>query len=384
MNMLKKDLLKRYRKGKVSLLEKQLVEEWYEQYAQPTSLADNELESRIQNLDQKINTIGRKRPGKWLPWATAAAVIFIVGLFSYIHFYSASSSDLPASTWADVSAPTGDNATVTLQNNTQISLDDIEKGDTVTADGYVITRRATGEIQYIADQEASEVVFNTIETGIGGSTTLILSDGTKIWLNAKSKVIYPTVFASDTREVFLEGEGYFEVVSSEKLSDHAPFIVKTHAHTLRVYGTRFNINTYSANYVTTLLEGKIGLKKGVTPLGAASDFAGEVFLEPKQQYTENTRAHIVTLSEPERVLDWKNNYFYLTGQTLSQISEKLSRWYGVAFIMDQSASEQKFFGQISRKKNLSDVLNLMSEVGALSFKLQDNTVLVEQKNKQAN
>ena len=379
--MLKKDLLSRYKKGQVSTLEKQLVEEWYEQHQEQLPLDDQVIERHIRELDEKIERIGRmsfkSRFLRIIPWA--AAVLFMVSVFLY-HYDSSNSNGHDAVTaMEDVPAPTGDNAIVTLKDKTQITLDAISTGDTVEADGYLITRRISGEIQYIADKSPTEIVFNTIETGIGGSTSIILSDGTKVWLNARSKVTYPTVFSSDIREVYLEGEGYFEVTSSADLSEHPPFLVNTKQHTLRVYGTRFNINTYNDAYIATLLEGKIGLMKTPLPLHDPSDYEDEIFLEPHQQYTEDSSDPIRTLSDPERILDWKNNYFYLTGQTLNQISEKLARWYGVSFIMDSTASERKFFGQISRKKNLSDVLELMSEVGALSFKLQNNTVLVEHK-----
>jgi|GEM_PF-561548 len=383
--MLKNDLLSRYRKGDCTDLEKQIVEEWYGQYQEEVSLSEVELDKGLQRLDgriKKIPFIRRISTIRVMGKAIAAAAIVLIFCFiGYQQFEKKRSGQLGDTVIAEVLPPSGSRTTVTLKNNEKIALDDIKIGDTVDADGYLIARLASGDIQYIALAGHTKPIFNTIETGVGRATSIILADGTKMWLNANSKVIYPTVFAPDIREVYLEGEAYFEVVHSNKLANNPAFYVKTTEHTLRVYGTKFNINTYQNNYVATLLEGKIGLKKEAIALGERKTWSGDVILEPQQQYSENSNVKISRLNQPELLLDWKDGYFNLTDLDLKEITDKLSLWYGVDFQIDKDVIGQKFFGQVSKQKKLSEVLTVLSEGGDLDFRMDKEKVYVKKKNK---
>ena len=100
--------------------------------------------------------------------------------------------------------------------------------------------------------------YNVLEVPRGGEYTVTLSDGTVVYLNSGSELRYPVAFGVERRDVFLSGEGYFEVAKDAK----RPFFVNADKLKIRVYGTSFNVNTYNlANVETVLVEGKIGIQE---------------------------------------------------------------------------------------------------------------------------
>ena len=126
-------------------------------------------------------------------------------------------------------------------------------------------------MEYKGKQKTPALVYNTIDIPIGGEYQLVLADGTKVWLNADSKLRFPVSFTAERREVYLEGEAYFEVA---KDSEH-PFIVHISRGAIEVLGTGFNVRDYREEQktVTTLVQGKVVYRPERQP-------GREIMLEP--------------------------------------------------------------------------------------------------------
>lgn len=152
-----------------------------------------------------------------------------------------------------------------------------------------------------------------------------LSDGTIVHLNANTTIKYPTYFSGDTREVFINGEAYFEVMKSDK-----PFIVTTDDLSVRVYGTKFNLNTYRDNNIETLL---ISGSVGVTPKDGK-----EIMITPNQLFSHNkiSGENKVENVNSENYIGWIHHKFLCENKPLDELLSDIENWYGIIFISNNT------------------------------------------------
>lgn len=200
----------------------------------------------------------------------------------------------------------------------------------------------------------------------GGEYSLVLSDGTKVWLNADSKLTYPSSFNGADREVSLEGEAYFEV---EKDGSH-PFIVHTKEQTIKVLGTEFNVHAYpdGGNCITTLVKGKVQVYS----------FSKKMVLNPDQQAISNNDREFTLQkhADVKEAIAWKNGYFLFDNTSLHEIMQQLSRWYNVKINYEKGVKTNEFVAIINRNNNISQILNILEETGAVRFQITGNEVTV--------
>ncbi|SDL87358.1 FecR family protein [Pedobacter sp. ok626] len=308
----------------------------------------------------------------WSIITSAAAIIMVIsaGIFFFDNSRFSGLEIVKGST--DI-RPGAERATLTLSNGIEIDLTTLKDGElAIKQTGVKITKTREGEVIYNLIDERSVLPgatsYNTIKTPIGGKYRIILPDSTRVWLNASSSLTYPTSFSEDgPRRVELKGEGYFEVHKVIKGGAMAlPFVVSTLKQEIRVLGTHFNVNAYSDEplVATTLLEGMVKIND-------------KVILKPGQQaISKGDLLNVKTVNAADYV-DWKSGEFNLSNDDFRSIMRKISRWYDVEVIYDDSAPEQvKLGGWISRTKNISSILNIMQKTGKVHFKLEGRRVTV--------
>ncbi|AWW29707.1 hypothetical protein DN752_05975 [Echinicola strongylocentroti] len=213
--------------------------------------------------------------------------------------------------------------------------------------------------------------YNTLITPKGGQFKLILSDGTKVWLNASSSIIYPTRFLGATREVEVKGEAYFEV----KEDPSRPFLVKTARQTLRVLGTVFNVTSYEddAEIVTTLVEGSVAVFDPGVP-------GVQKVLQPSEQsvwdYHEE-KPHVRSV-DVHQYIAWKEGWFVFQHTPLIDIVNRLARWYDFTFeFKNESTKQIPFTGKVRRYENLQEVVDLWEKTGDVEFKLERRHMIIK-------
>ena len=163
----------------------------------------------------------------------------------------------------------------------------------------LIAADSTGlEYNRLKQTTTDSAVFNLLIVPRGGLYLLVLSDGTRVWMNSDSRLKYPVMFSSNKREVILSGEAYFDVVKDKS----APFIVKTESGNIEVLGTEFNIKCYSDEdaLVTTLVNGKVKFDDGINP---------SVILKPEEQliFEKENGQSIVRKVNVNHYISWKDN-----------------------------------------------------------------------------
>ena len=186
-----------------------------------------------------------------------------------------------------------------------------------------------GEQTIMNDSPQAVPEMNTLVIPYGSRSTITLSDGTKVWLNAGSRLIYPSRFVDKTREVFLIGEAYFDVSRNER----QPFVVKTTDMQLEVLGTKFNVVAYPEDFAVQaiLAEGSIEIKSA----GAGRKDKGTMLEPGYLAYFNKKTMEIRTqrVNTDEYIL-WTEGLFSFTNTDFNRITKKLERYYNIQFQFD--------------------------------------------------
>lgn len=333
-------------------------------------------DKHFEELQQKIAGTAvimpiRKKSFRKSAWSAAAAVLMVAG--ATLIFYPAKKSvqNTEIAQKKEIK-PGGNKAILTLANGDKISLTDSANGQIAVQASIKITKTAEGQIVYElppgpAEGTNAQPEYNTIEAPAGGQWQVILPDRSKVWLNAKSSLTYPTFFIGNERKVELKGEAYFEIAHNVEM----PFIVASKTQAVEVLGTHFNIMAYEDERITktTLLEGSVKI----------SGNSGSRILVPGEQARVSSAAIKVTNAvDLEDVMAWKNGYFKFN-ESLESIMRKIARWYDVQVVYANNVDASlNFGGKISRYKNLSSALKIMELTGNVHFKVEGRRVTVMQ------
>ncbi|MBD1422214.1 FecR family protein [Sphingobacterium chuzhouense] len=274
---------------------------------------------------------------------SSAAAIIVLALFASIIWRQRIVEPKTTEEMINAFTPGGNKASLTLSNGRQINLSDAYSG--IVIDGQIGYQDGSSLFD---EGSVAEDEMLTLSTPRGGQYQVTLSDGTKVWLNAESKLHYPYRFSKDIRTVELEGEAYFEVAHLKG----SPFIVKTSKEKVEVLGTHFNVNSYQAdiNSTVALLEGKVKVSSG-------EDYA--TVLKPGQQSVmRKGKMEIQTINVDECVA-WKNGEFMFNNETLENVMKKVARWYDLDIELSSNLKHVEIWGSVSRYDNFNTVLKLI-------------------------
>ena len=300
-----------------------------------------------------------------LRWGAVAAV-FVVAVFSSLYLFKRETEE-PVKEQVAIVLMKPQRPVLRLDDGTTMLLDSL-KGDFEEA-GILVKKTGESTLSYSAENlpQQAQLAYNTIEVPKGAEFDLILSDGTRVWLNADSKLKYPVTFGNDKREVELEGEGYFKVTKDER----KPVRVVVKKQTVVVLGTEFNVDAYPGekNIYTTLVSGKVKV-----------DADGQtVILDPGMQSVVNDEKMYTRKVNVAEVISWRNGMFVLENHTLEEIMSKLARWYDfTVFYQNASLKEATFKGKIPRYASFESVLDILEKTGEVKFNVKNQSVTVYQ------
>jgi transmembrane sensor len=369
------DLFKRYQSGETTPEEQAIVEDYIlNNEFNPVYLSEAELEEITARLGSRISKIpfaeqtvvSLYRRWKGVTAAAAAVTAIVFGVWFY---YSANTPRHPelvsGSPLANDIAPGKNTATLTLANGKTINLSDTKTGVVINTnklsynDGTDLNGRHPELVSGSPPQQL------TASTPRGGTYIITLPDGTKVWLNADTKLEFPSEFGKNKqRIVHLSGEAYFEVAKNKRM----PFIVVTDKQEVTVLGTHFNISAYGDEEAskTTLLEGSVK----VTAFGIVR------MLSPGQQTSLKGDEISIENVDIEDQIAWKNGNFVFNDEDLESIMRKISRWYDVEIYYQDRPQKPSSLGMLSRSKNLSALLKVLESSGKVHFKVEGRRVIV--------
>lgn len=334
-----------------------------------SEISANDMYARIiQGINQPKVSVLQRRKNK-IRHITAGLVAALLLIFIKLSFFpSTQKQNTPSTTHQIVAGRAKGN--LLLDNGEVINLEKLTVDTSITLNGYTLTKDKNGEISYTLTAHArSQSIYNTIVTPKGGEYVLSLPDGTRIWINADSKLRYPLHFSSSKRELELEGEALFMVSKVKEGDQDIPFIVKTGKQTLEVLGTTFNINSYSNQVYTTLVEGAVKLRyEGIE----------DKILQPNQQASYSPQSNNLSVKEvdPYYTIAWKTGVFAFDAMSIQSVMEILGRWYDFEIEYYRNISNLKFTGTISKYEQIDKVLSILEMTGDVKFKINERRVIV--------
>ena len=367
------------------------LDKWLKEDATHQSLLEDlmrteEREKRFELIDRinldyewkrfQKNTAPKLIPMKsrWLELARYAAVIALPMLIAgYLFLQNYNDNQLAVG--LPVIEPGIQTAHLVLSNGEKIALDEMDLS-MKEANNQVIIENKNRSLNYTSVNEKtdkSSTVFNELLIGKGEEYQLVLSDGTRVWLNSETRLKFPVQFSNNRREVFLEGEAYFEVTKNPE----APFIVKTGHMDVEVLGTSFNVSAYKdeASIQTTLVEGKVRV---------SSEFGQslEQVLKPNEQAVFNKSSNQFKIIEVNAALysSWCEGIFVFNEESLDDILRKLSRWYDInVFFQSEEVRAYQFSGKLPRFKNCNELLDMIEKTTNVKFTMKENRTVIVNK-----
>lgn len=343
----------------------------------PDWLSDKECETiwkRIEHFENHTkSSSGSFSVRNVLRYAAALIILLSVGAGCYWVYYT----DHPFYQYAADQSPVTDNrARLYLSDGTTVDLE--KKNSSVALDTnqhIVIDNEKVFDLSQA--NKADELKMNEVFVPFGTKTQLVLEDGTKVWLNAGSRMAFPTKFSQEKRTVFLEGEAYFEVAHH----NDRPFFVNTSKIIIKVLGTKFNISAYNADQVTetVLVEGKVT----VSEQSVLGFIRNKVMLKPNQKasfYHDDHSMDVKNEPDIELAIAWIDGWFKFSQQNLSTVLDKLERYYNVDFVFNPEILKADLItGKLDLKESVEKVMTALSDVSAIQYRIEGDKIYVEKK-----
>ncbi len=302
-----------------------------------------------------------------------AAILFLVLSIGSAGYWYSSQKQKFYVYKSNSDSETGNQSYLFLSNGTKI---DLEKKDSKIAMNSDQTILINDEKKIDMGKKAGsdESEMNEVVIPYGKKSSLLLEDGTKVWLNAGSRMAFPTKFKGNKREVFLEGEAYFEVAHNEKI----PFIVNTDGIDVRVLGTKFNISAYKSDNLleTVLVDGKIAIKEK----SLLSFLKNEIILIPHEKASfdrSDGSISVQNFPDVDYATSWTYGWLKFSRQNLNIVLQKLQRYYDVQFEYGQAISSTDLItGKLDLKENITQVMEAVADVADLHYEINGSNIYI--------
>ena len=219
-------------------------------------------------------------------------------------------------------------------------------------------------------ETSKEENIDQIITPAGKQTQVVLADGTRLWINASTRVIYPHEFKENLREIFVDGEVYLEVAHNKK----APFFVKTKNFSVQVLGTKFNVSSYQEEQLSSvvLVEGSVKVENKSQD---KTILVPNQLIQIKDGYLEKP-----VKVDVNKYISWINNLLIYEEEPLPIVLKRLELYYGKKFIVKNNISDIQISGKLELKNSLSKVLHTLSYSFPIDFEEKEDSIWVMTRN----
>lgn len=331
-------------------------------YVKGNDLSSNEVNAlwaRIAQdtfLKEDAKIVRRKR----FPWGKIAAMLVVACCSAaFLYYYIIRGEERPSGNWetlmeaylADTVA-NKENVLLALSEANRLELE--EYAPVVSCnDDHSIT---TGNSRYLSSETSRETPdYHLLMTPKGKMSQLHLPDGTKVWLNAQTRVLFPNKFPQSRREIFVEGEIYIEVAPDTT----RPFVVKTKQNDIQVLGTRFDVRTTETGVTqVALVSGKVAVTNHTQKK--------EVLLLPDQLLEISDRDYTISEVDAQKLIAWKSGIYSYEAELLDKILEDLARYYGVQLAFRQRG-HTRYTGKLTVSQSFDNLLEGLKNIAPITY-----------------
>ncbi len=309
-----------------------------------TEQAFKKVCNQMENNQMKNNT-GKKYFAVWMKYAAVIVLLIVSTGIILFNKYSKPESI------CEVKMKDCVHPTLLLDNGDAI---DLTKESFSMNQTHAVVKNEEDLLSYQSKEteNKAEISKNRLIVPHGQTYKLELSDGSLVWLNSQTELIYPTKFAGEKREVTLIGEAFFKVA---KDTDH-PFYVKMNGMEVKVLGTSFNISCYPEDIAvkTTLVEGSVS----ICPEGG-----NYKMISPSEQYTYNRENKSIKIQnvDIEQYTSWVKGRYIFRNESLEEIVGKLQRWYNFTInYQDETLKHRHYSLTIDREDTIDQLLEVIN------------------------
>lgn len=331
-------------------------------YVKENDLSSNEVNAlwtRIAQdtfLKEDAKIVRRKR----FLWGKIAAMLVVACCSAaFLYYYIIRGEERPSGNWetlmeaylADTVA-NKENVLLALSEANRLELE--EYAPVVSCnDDHSIT---TGNSRYLSSETSRETPdYHLLMTPKGKMSQLHLPDGTKVWLNAQTRVLFPNKFPQSRREIFVEGEIYIEVAPDAT----RPFVVKTKQNDIQVLGTRFDVRTTETGVTqVALVSGKVAVTNHTQKK--------EVLLLPDQLLEISDRDYTISEVDAQKLIAWKSGIYSYEAELLDKILEDLARYYGVQLAFRQRG-HTRYTGKLTVSQSFDNLLEGLKNIAPITY-----------------
>ena len=369
----------KYIKGNISDSEKKELEGWLAESSDNKKLFNKITNDKNLSEDFKIfNSVNSAKAkvimnrklkknkiinfsSRVLPYVAASLIIFVFVGKSLFNQKEIKTSVIKIK-------PGSSKAILTLADGTFIDLKKTKK--TFIKNNEELEIKTTNKKIVYSNKSNSndKIKYNYINIPRGGEYQVLLSDGTKVWINSETRLKYPEKFNSNERRIKLEYGEIFLEVSKDK---NRPFIVESKSQKIKVLGTQFNLSSYKEEHyiITTLAEGSVSITNGNK----------KVKLKPGQQSRLNTKSNEIDVKEVnvDCYTAWKDGRFVLNDLSLDEIFNKISRWYNVkVFYLNKDVKNIILKGEMPKYEDFEKLLNIIKKSANIKIDVKDRTIVI--------
>ena len=306
----------------------------------------------------------------WFRNFSVAASLLVLLSISLFWFLSKTENVSYTEFAQQVSVDTIENITFKLNNKPAITLSN--RSEIVFSESNkILVRTAKGDEISMEEINLSNDELGWLAVPNGKRPSIVFADGSRVTVRPGSKIVFPSAFANDRREIFIEGEAFLEVAKN-KLK---PFIVKTAEMEVEVLGTSFDVQAYSHKNIQSVV-----LVTGRVKVSTTENRATEITPNQKFALNRNTNTEVVNQVDVNNYVSWKDGILNFESEKLSNVLNELSNYYGVRFNYDSSKlNEITLSGKLNLNDNIEDVMMVLATTANIDFETMKTEIKINVK-----
>lgn len=313
-------------------------------------VSQNKLDNLWNEINTKTSKTSRKSFFVYGRWAAIAAILISVGIVFYENYKT------PGFEFAEQPTLNTKNAKLVLADGSTTLFERDESEITINTAGEIILNSDTVKSNEVVETNTK---LNHVIMPYGKQTSLLLPDGTLVYVNAGTKFSFPAKFDGDKREVYLKGEALFDVAENKD----KPFIVHTSDMDVYVTGTEFNVSAYEDdNYTQTVLV------SGAVNVSKPGILNRKIEIQPGESALLNKESGKISTMEVDTEIytAWTKGYLIFKGEILTNVFKKLERFYDQKIVVQQQMIHSRSFsGKLDIQKGIDSVLDDISFASTL-------------------